>query len=233
MKMKFKENTREMERLGTKYGGWIVPTNMKLTDNSVCYLIGVGEDASFDVLLQEKYNCNIVMIDPTTKAQRHYQELMTSGPYTGGIQRDFEDTIRECKYDTAKMTFIPKGAWDVSGELKFFKQLNPEYVSQSLIDGMFGTNYDIVPVCSVKDIMNDCDHSHIDLIKLDIEGAECRVVTQMLKDGIFPTYILIEFDLYLKKKDHGETKVVIKLLKENGYHIFANESMNITFVRVI
>ncbi len=56
-----------MEKLGTKYGGWYVPTDMKLNENSIIYSGGVGEDMSFDLLLLSKYNCNIFLIDPTTK----------------------------------------------------------------------------------------------------------------------------------------------------------------------
>ena len=36
-----------MERLGTKYGGWILPTNTTLNENSIIYSAGVGEDISF------------------------------------------------------------------------------------------------------------------------------------------------------------------------------------------
>ena len=40
----------ELERLGTDYGGWIVPQNMHLSSDSVMYSAGVGEDISFDLL---------------------------------------------------------------------------------------------------------------------------------------------------------------------------------------
>ena len=35
-----------MEKLGTNYGGWYVPINMNLNENSVVYSGGVGEDMS-------------------------------------------------------------------------------------------------------------------------------------------------------------------------------------------
>ena len=49
--------------------------------------------------------------------------------------------------------------------------------------------------------MEQYGHTHIDLLKLDIEGAEIETVNQMLDDKIYPNYILIEFDLLLKNKD--------------------------------
>ena len=40
-----------MEKLGTNYGGWIIPKNIALTPESIIYSVGVGEDISFDLLL--------------------------------------------------------------------------------------------------------------------------------------------------------------------------------------
>ena len=57
-----------MEKLGTDYGGWLIPKNISLNENSIVYLGGAGEDISFDLKLQDKYNCWIVIIDPTKKA---------------------------------------------------------------------------------------------------------------------------------------------------------------------
>ena len=73
----------------------------------------------------------------------------------------------------------------------------------------------------------------VDLIKLDIEGAEIEVIQQMLDDEIFPKYILIEFDLFLKKKDPGNKKTndLISRLLSLNYIILINDNYNITFYR--
>ena len=220
-----------MERLGTKYGGWVIPKYMNLSEDSVCYLGGVGEDASFDILLQNKYGSRIFMIDPTEKAMRHYNELVSNTPFTGNIQSDYYDTISGVSYDISKMIFVPTGLWNEEGELKFYKQSNPEYVSQSLITGMFSDKYDMIQVNTIKGIMDTYGHTHIDLLKLDIEGAECKVISKMLDDKIYPKYVLIEFDLLLKQKDtSNETVQVIKRMQYEGYKILCNDNMNITFV---
>ena len=64
-----------MFKLGTNYGGWIIPKNNELNDKSIIYSVGVGEDISFDLLLQCKYNSNIILIDPTLRAKIHYDEI--------------------------------------------------------------------------------------------------------------------------------------------------------------
>ena len=99
---------------------------------------------------------------------------------------------------------------------------------------MFTGDYDIIEVDSLKNIMQKLNHNYIDLLKLDIEGAEINVLNQMLNDNIFPKYLCIEFDLFLKKKDkNNDTRKLINRLLQNNYIILINDNMNITFTRNI
>ena len=114
--------------------------------------------------------------------------------------------------------------------MKFFQQTNPKYVSQSLKKEMFGTNFYEVEVDSIKNLMIHNKHDIIDLLKIDIEGAEIEVINQMLDDEIYPRYLCIEFDLFLKRKDpKNKTVKLIHRLQLAGYKILFNDNMNITF----
>ena len=114
------------------------------------------------------------------------------------------------------------------------KQSIKNNVSQSVISDMFTGDYDIIEVDSLKNIMQKLNHNYIDLLKLDIEGAEINVLNQMLNDNIFPKYLCIEFDLFLKKKDkNNDTRKLINRLLQNNYIILINDNMNITFTRNI
>lgn len=65
--------------------------------------------------------------------------------------------------------------------------------------------------------MKEFGHTKIDLLKLDIEGAEIVVLNHMLDQKIYPTYLCIEFDLLLKGKDpEEETKTLILRLMKLG-----------------
>jgi len=227
-----------MERLGTKYGGWILPTNTTLNENSIIYSAGVGEDISFDLLLQNKYNCKIFLIDPTKKAIKHYNEIINfyknNEPFTGNIQTDYLDIIKPLNFNENKFIYINKALWDIKTELKFYKQTNENYVSQSVIKDMFGKKYDIVDTITIKNLMNENNNNNIDLLKLDIEGAEINVLNNLLNCKIYPKYILVEFDLLIKNKDNfNETKLLIDRLLYENYKIFANDKLNITFIRNI
>ena len=222
-------------KLGTNYGGWIIPRENHFDENSIIYGGGVGEDISFDLNMYKKYKSNIVLIDPTPKAKKHFVEAKiyynrVTYEFQGNVQPDYYKCIKKCRPDFNKFTYIPKGLWHTKGELKFYKQENPNYVSQSLVSNMFTNNYDIVPVDTLKNIMEELGHTHIDLLKLDIEGAENKVLNNMLDDDIFPKYLCIEFDLLIKGKDtDNETEKTIDRLIKNGYEIIVNDRLNVTF----
>ena len=73
-------------------------------------------------------------------------------------------------------------------------------------------------------------HKHIDLLKLDIEGSEVKVLNNMLDDGIHPRFLCIEFDLLIKGKDtYGKTQKLANRLGSLGYQILVNDNLNITF----
>jgi hypothetical protein len=55
------------ERFGTDYGGWdVVVANLNI--HSIIYSFGVGEDASFDTAMIEKFDLTIHAFDPTPKS---------------------------------------------------------------------------------------------------------------------------------------------------------------------
>lgn len=222
-------------KLGTSYGGWFLPDDCVLNKDSIIYSGGVGEDMSFDLALYNKFGCHIFLIDPTQKAIKHYDECkkyytVSDFKFTGGIQKDYYHHIKGLKVDFDNIQYIKKGLWNKKDTLKFYKQSNDNFVSQSLINGMFSDNYDVVEVDSIKNIMKENGHNTIDLLKIDIEGAENVVLNQMLDDEIYPKYLCVEFDLLLKRKDKDNHTInIIQRLQENGYIIVMNDNLNITF----
>ena len=228
-----------METLGTVYGGWDIPVNADLNNNSIVYSGGVGEDISFDLNLSDKYNCKIVLIDPTHRAISHYNNVKTyydavhqGNTYTfqENIQPDYIKNISSLSPNFNNFTYLDCGLHDKKGTLKFYKQRNSSYVSQTLIRGMYGDTYDTIEVDTITNIMAKLGHTKIDLLKLDIEGSEIDVLNRMIKDKIFPKYLCIEFDLLLKGKDStGLTQKLVNKLLQCGYKILINKNLNITF----
>ena len=97
---------------------------------------------------------------------------------------------------------------------------------------MYSDNYEYVEVDSIKNIMAELNHTHIDCLKLDIEGSEIVVLKQMLEDKIFPTILCVEFDLLLKNVDSkNETLGIILELMKAEYKMIDNNNWNCVFVK--
>ena len=227
-----------MERIGTDYGGWYIHTNSNLNSDSIIYSVGVGEDISFDLLMSEKYKSNIYLIDPTIRAIKHVDVMRSfykdNSELPENISNEYKSIIVNAKPDIEKMFYVPYGLWDSTTKLPFFEPVNKKYVSCTVIPKMYSEDFYLVDVTSVKELMKMYNHTKIDMIKLDIEGAEIEVVNKMLDDQIYPTYLLIEFDLFLKHKDpQNRTKTLINRILECGYSVLKNDNMNITFYQYL
>ena len=111
--------------------------------------------------------------------------------------------------------------------MKFYKQDNEQYVSQSLIKGMFGDNYDEVEVDTLKNIKEERDHFDIDILKLSISGAEVKVLNAMLNENIFPKYICVHFSIN-NSTDQELIIAILNRLQHVRYQIIANEGRKFT-----
>ena len=222
------------KKLGSTYGGWYVPIGV-LNSTSVCYTVGAGEDISFDVGLVNQFNCHVYICDPTPRALKHYELLrgntiQGARTSTGLGTQDFYDC------DTAALShvqFLPYGVWNESKAMRFYAPKNPAHVSHSLVNLQGTQDYFDAECRAIKDLMSELKHSQINLLKLDVEGAEYKIIDSLLSDGIFPSILCVEFDEghtpqdgdYLERIAHAISK-----LKQAGYLATYIDSWNVTFV---
>jgi FkbM family methyltransferase len=206
-------------RLGSKYGGWVIPDNY-ITETSLCYCVGAGEDISFDLELIEKYGCNVYSFDSTPKAMEHIQtikELIT--------QKKRAATCHGYAYPQNSLLFKNYffnaiGLWDEDKNIEFFVPQNSLHVSHSIVNLQKTDTFFIVPCKKLSTIMKDFGHIRLDLLKIDIEGAEYNVLKNMLYENIKPTVLCIEFH---PVKDFDLKKTLYELMLA-GYAIFHNHN---------
>ena len=68
--------------------------------------------------------------------------------------------------------------------------------------------------------MRELAHEAIDILKMDIEGAEYRVIDDMLRAGIHPTQILVEFHHRHPGAGASMTKAAVAALRSHSYEVF-------------
>jgi FkbM family methyltransferase len=194
----------DMRRLGTDYGGWWVPTDL-LDDASVCYLAGVGEDISFDLALVEQFGCHVVAIDPTPRSAAHVADMHDK-----------------------RFQFVPLGLWSRDEELKFYKPADPQHVSHSVMN-IQGTESGFTAQCvTVETLQAMLGYDRMDLLKLDIEGAETAVLDAMLAGSVRPRILCVEFDAI---ENAWRTMARVRRLEAVGYRCCRREGRNYTFLR--
>lgn len=111
----------EFIRLGTHYGGWYIPLDFTLTDQDVCYLVGAGEDISFDCELVKRYPCQVCIFDPTPRAKEHFDQLFNAVSHGNNYPiNNTDESYNISMADFQRVSFYPWGVAGSNQEMKFF-----------------------------------------------------------------------------------------------------------------
>lgn len=203
----------DLRSFGSKYGSWVIPEAL-ISSESICYCVGCGEDISFDIELIDKIGCDVFAFDPTPRAIEFVQKVAGNNP---------------------KYHFYNLGLWDKKDILKFYSPKKIEHVSYSLLNLQKTENYISVEVDNLKNIMDMIGHGKIDLLKIDIEGAEYKVIQSILNEKLNVKVICVEYDECFNPLDKDFKKRIrdsIESLVENGYSLACVQgSGNYTFIK--
>ena len=232
-----------MKRFGTKYGGFYYPENLDgLNQNSIIYCIGAGEDISHDIIIANQLKSKIHIFDPTPRSISHVNHVKNvldgtkspiySNNIAGGDPVHYWKLILENSISSDNIIFKEYAVGIKEGVHKFYLPSNEDYVSCSLEEGMKSNDFINVNVRTLKTIMKELNHTHIDLLKMDIEGSECDVINNMLDLHIYPKYLAVEFDLAFNgefKKDVEKCNQTIQKLYQHNYQLIHNHESDFTF----
>lgn len=189
---------RECLQLGSVYGAHTVcPTG--LSASSVVYSAGVGCDASFDTALIERFGLVVHAFDPT--------EASVAWVRSQSLPPEF------------RMNAVAVGTYD--GVARFFKPATPHFISHSTLPHA-GVSRDAVevPLRCLKTLMQERGHARIDVLKLDIEGAEYEVLEQLCEQQLDVAQILVEFHHHTSGFSYARTKAMLRRLHACGYRVF-------------
>ncbi len=197
----------DLVRLGSAYGGWTVPADL-VEPSWVCYSVGVGDDITFDIALIEQFGCEIEAFDPTPSSVEYVQRAAAHEP---------------------RFRFYPWGVWICDDPaVRFYappySDTNFSAVNLHRTDEFFDA-----PCRALLSIMEELGHDRIDLLKLDIEGAEYEVLDSLIDGPIRPEVLCVEFH----KRSSGIRSMVqaANRTQAAGYEAVAAEGYDVTFVR--
>ncbi|MBU3898723.1 MAG: FkbM family methyltransferase [Gammaproteobacteria bacterium] len=138
---------------GNDYCGWSIPVG-HLGSNSVVVDVGLGEDISFSRSLIQKYGCTVHGFDPTPRAIHYVKQLADP-----------------------KVVLHEFGVAAQRGQATFYLPNNDAHVSGSLaLASHVGQRAIEVSLITLEDIFKLLGAERINLLKLDIEGAEFDLI---------------------------------------------------------
>lgn len=195
------------ERFGSDYGGWRLVTT-DINQHSIVYSFGVGEDATFDTALIDRFNLTVHAFDPTPKSIEWVKNQDLSANF---IMHEY-------------------GIADFDGDVSFNPPTNPNHISHTLLERKSTEkNSIIVNVKTLQSVMRELNHSKIDVLKLDVEGAEYDVITDIVDSNIRPKQILVEFHHRFDNIGKSKSKIAINQLRSIGYNLYSISSSNEEF----
>jgi len=185
---------------------WVIPSE-HVRRGAVCYCAGVGENIDLELRLIDRYGARVFALDPTPRAVRFIQPFLS---------------------DAERLTFQPVGLWSEDVTLKFYEPDNPLHVSHSVVeDPISGKQFFEAPCRKLSTLMRENGHAGIDLLKMNIEGAEYEVLGKMMDDEIRPRVLMFTIE--------GNTPLSqgirwTKRLRTYGYRLVGLDKWAATFV---
>ncbi len=196
-------------------GWWYAPEH--LVPGSIVYSLGVGDDIDFDLAIIEKFGVDVHAFDPTPSSI---------------------DMLGDRKLPD-RFSFHPWAVTGKDGILKLYPHLKKDGTKSDIMYTIVAEEETVddaieVPAYSLATISDKLGHEKIDLMKIDIEGAEYEVLDGLLASSIKPTQLLVEFHHRFPGIGLQKTADIIARLRDDGYRIFAvsEAGREISFLRL-
>ena len=167
---------------------------------------GLGEDASFDIDMINKFDAKVIILDPTPRSKVYFNKLKEKFGSSKETNYDESGHLKPSSYDLRKtnsknLIFIDKAIWSINDiEINLYYPKVSSHVSLSINKKSNYSDSDSLKAKTMdySAILKSFELKKVDILKLDIEGAEIETLKSVLKNNILPNQILVEFDLRRK-----------------------------------
>jgi FkbM family methyltransferase len=198
-----------LEFHGNDYCGWSIPRDFLRAD-SVVVDVGLGEDVSFSRSLSDAFKCRVHGFDPTPRAMAYVKSL----GWDSLVMHEF-------------------GVSGASGQATFYLPNDESHVSGSLIPAEHvGRRSMEVQLLGMRDVLRTIGADHIDLLKVDIEGAEYDLLASAEFRESAPRIGLLCIEFHHRWSNYGPeaTLTAVRTLRELGFRcVWRSRSSNEEF----
>lgn len=193
----------DTERSRLESDGWMYIPEL-LGPHSIVYSLGVGDSIDLDMDLIHHHSLSVHAFDPT--------------PYSGEWIANLELP--------SNFVFHPWAAAGKDGSLRLYRRRNRRGRTSKVMwtaDSSAGDDGDFVdaPAYTIRTMMDKLGHERIDLLKVDVEGAEYAILEGLGDVPQPPTQLLVEYHHRFPGIGKERTAASIESLKKLGYRIFS------------
>ncbi len=202
-------------------GNYVIDGSLVRSDD-VVYSCGVGTSIDFDESIHRQFGCSVYMFDPTPLAVKYIQGL-GDRPYRRLLQW---------------------GVWtrDIAKQF-YFKSDESDDPRNVSITNLHGSHNFLEFQCyALTTIMEKLGHDHLDVLKMDIEGAAFPVLLHLMREtNVRPRQIVVEFEKGLgsTRSFNHRVRQLLDELQREGYRVhylpregvFRHVSYEFLFVR--
>ena len=171
----------------------------------VAYCFGAGEDITFDMELWNR-GLFVRTADPTPRAISHVQ---CTAP------------------NDERFKFLPTALWSTNTSLRLFEPADPTHVSFSALNIQNTLGFFDADAMSLDSFLDHFGDRSVDIVKMDIEGAELPVLLSWTAEMILPQVLAVEFD---KPWPYGPLIKTIHHVQKLGYRPVKSEGLTVLFV---
>lgn len=175
---------------------WVCPDVVRPDD--VVYAFGVGRDLRFERAMATEYGARVYAFDPT--------------PWTA--EWIAGERLPE------RLRYIPKGVAGHDGEAAFHQPERRDGSHSMVAQGGQTGRTVTVQVRRLPSLMRELGHGRIDLLKLDVEGAEYAAIRDLVSMDGGVRQLLVEFHHRFSGIGPEPTREALRLLEQAGYRVF-------------
>lgn len=186
-----------------------------LNPSSIVYSLGIGKDITFDMSVISRFGARIHAFDPTPTAMAWLSEQILP-PHFNALP------LGIAAYDGTAVFSPPDDP------------VNPSYAFHGRSgEGIISGATVVCEVRRLSTLMRELGHSQIDLLKMDIEGAEYEVIQDLTEAGVSVKQLLVEF--HHRKPGIGPKKTcqAVAQLRRAGFKLFhiSSSGQEMAFIR--
>lgn len=195
------------------YSDWALSAE-RLERETVLYALGVGTDLDLELDLAREFGLEVHAFDPSPESVRwaSAQHLPPNVRFHAWAVSEHDGRLQLRARET---------------------ESNRTSVMYSAVDQTrTGAVVEVESLC-LETIARRLGHTHVTLMKMDIEGAEYGVLRSLLGGRLRPEQLLVEFHHRFPGVDKDQTISAVRALRVEGYQIafISNTGREFTFLR--